>query len=143
MVRGSFFPGRFLACVAVSALLLGGCSSVQVLDTTSRPITLKQLEQRVSVEGLHISFPAGLYLADFKTKIGTYYRATDKLPVTTNGENRSRTGGLYIPSENDPDQRQGAWFDEQDAAPGEYHMRFSAPTQTYRFSQPVPFQRQE
>jgi hypothetical protein len=117
-----------------------GCSSVQVLDASSRPIFVKEVQQRDTTEGMHVSFPSGMYLPDFKTTTGTYYRATDKLVVTTNRENRARTGGLYLPSETDPDQRQGVWFDDQESTPGEFHLRLSAPTATHRFADAVPVQ---
>jgi len=110
---------------------------VQVLDSTATPIILKQAEQRVSAEGFQILFPAGMYVADFKTKTGTYYRAPDKLSLKTDAETRVAIGGVYVPTTADPDQRQGAWLEEKEA--GEFRIKVSGLKRTYRFSEGIAF----
>ena len=123
-------------------LLAAGCADIQVLDSTNRPIRLTQDYERVTAEGARLTFPAGIYSADFKNKLGIYYRSPDKVITRSERENRARTGGIYVPSDADPDQRQGAWFDENDSAPGQIKVKLAAPTRTYRFAEPIPFRAQ-
>jgi hypothetical protein len=91
---------------------------------------------------MRLSFPAGIYVADFRNKSGVYYRSPDKVTAMKDNENRARNGGLYVPSESDPDQRQGAWFDQQESPSKDTHVELAAPTRTYRFDEAVPFQMQ-
>jgi len=119
---------------------LVACTNFQILDSTARPILLPASYERTTIEEVRVRFPQGSYVPDFKTKTGLYYRAPDKLAAIQNGETRGRNGGLYVPSPNDPDQRQGVWFEEQEPSGGEIKAAVAAPTKTYRFSEPISFQ---
>jgi hypothetical protein len=62
---------------------------------------LREVQLRTS-RGLNtISFPAGAYVADFKTKEGIYFRAPTKIVVRALGMNIIRRGGLFVPFSDD------------------------------------------
>jgi hypothetical protein len=119
---------------------LCGCKSVQLADSSIKPIVLKETYQRVS-KGLNtIQFPAGIYQPDFTTKDGVYYRATTHLATSSLGIHTLMRGGLYIPNSSDSDQRQGAWFDQQEGSGGLLTFGMTSPKRTFRFKEPIPFE---
>ena len=123
-----------------------GCKSVQVVNSSDRPIVLKETQRRVSIKGSNtIDFPPGIYQADFKTKDGIYYRAPSRLGCKSLGVQGVMRGGLYLPFPSDPDQRQGAWFDQQGSSGGlggMVGMAATAITRVFRFKEPLPYERQ-
>src|SRR2546422_3397338 len=78
---------EYLLLCFLSAVGLCGCKSVDVADANTPPIVLRETQSRTS-RGLNtISFPAGIYVADFKTKQGIYFRAPTKVIVRALGMN--------------------------------------------------------
>lgn len=142
LFRSSFIPFftlRFLVLM-VGLSVLCGCKSVQLADSTIKPIVLKDTYQRVS-KGLNtIQFPSGVYQPDFTTKDGVYYRASTHLAESALGIHQIMRGGLYIPNSSDSDQRQGAWFDQQESSGGLLGFGLSSPTRTFRFKETIPFE---
>jgi len=68
-----------------------------VADSTTPPIVLKESQKRTSRGLTTISFPAGLYVPDFQTKEGVYYRAPSKIISRALGMNQVLRGGIFIP----------------------------------------------
>jgi len=62
----------------IGAVLLCGCESVQLADSSIKPIVLKQSYERKSSLAT-IQLPAGVYEPDFTTKDGVYYRTSAHL----------------------------------------------------------------
>jgi len=110
-------------------IVLCGCTSVQLADSSIKPIVLKQSYQRVyrgfGLDTIHV--PAGIYQPDFTTKDGVYYSAPTHLTSRWLGDTLLITGGLYIPNPSDSDQRQGIWNDQ-------------SKTDVLRFKEPIPFE---
>ena len=126
--------------ILVTAAFLCGCESVKLADSSLKPIVLKETYQRVS-KGLNtIQFPSGVYQPDFTTTDGVYYRASTHLAESALGIHQIMRGGLYIPNSSDSDQRQGAWFDQQESSGGLLGFGLSSPKRTFRFKEPIPFE---
>jgi len=132
-------PMKFLF-ILIGLSVLCGCESVKLADASIKPIVLKQKYQRVS-NGLNtIQFPAGIYEPDFTAKEGVYYRASTHLGEAALGINTVMRGGLYIPNSSDSDQRQGAWFDQQEGSGGLLSFGLSSPKRTFRFKDSIPYE---
>jgi hypothetical protein len=124
----------------IGVCFLCGCESVQLPDSSIKPIVLKQSYQRVSRGLATIQFPAGVYEPDFTTQDGVYYRAPSHLVDSALGIHTLMRGGLYIPNSSDFDMRQGAWFDQQEGSGGALTFGLSSPKNTYRFENPIPYE---
>src|ERR1043166_8323814 len=118
------------------AIGLTGCTSVQPCAPGTPPIVIQNIERRPSGLG-HVIFPAGIYTPDFQSSKGIYYVAPTKLAAGGFGVSRPMRGGLFIPFHSDSDQRQAAWYDQQDSSGGLFGAAASSTTRLWRFSDAI------
>ena len=128
---------RSLIIVAV-LLLVAGCASVQLTEPGTPSIVVKNQERR-SVGLGHVVLPTGIYVPDFQTKEGVDYLAPTKLAAGGLGVTRPQRGGLFIPHPGRPDQRQAAWFDQQESSAGLLGAAASSTTRLWRLKEPVAY----
>jgi hypothetical protein len=81
------------------ALCLFGCSTpVQQVRPGIQPIVLKAAETKHLAQGGTVSVPAGVYMPDFETEEGVYYRAQGHLIHKIIGITQIFRGGIFIPN---------------------------------------------
>jgi hypothetical protein len=92
-----------------------------------------------------VTFPAGTYMPDFKTKDGVFYRAPSKMVDAAMGGSIkvAKRGGIFIPLPEDKDQSLGVWFDNQDGSGGLIGFGLSSPTKVWRLRDPIEFATQK
>jgi hypothetical protein len=131
---------KLLVLMIGLSVLCVGCESVQPIAENTPSIVIKKPEHRaMNLMGLNVDFPAGVYAPDFQTKEGIYYLAPTMLVWNALGTHRPPRGGLFIPNQSNPDQRQASWLDqEEDAVILTAGM--SSTTRLFRFSEPIPFE---
>ena len=100
-------------------------------------------QERRSVELGHVVFPTGVYVPDFQTTEGIYYLAPTKLAAGGLGISRPQRGGLFIPHPGRPDQKQAAWFDQEESSGGLLGAGVSSTTRLWRFKEPVAYEIQK
>jgi hypothetical protein len=104
--------------LALAAFILAAaCANrPQVIESGVAPISLEKMQVGRISTNESVIFPAGMYLPDFKTDEGTFYRSPSALLHTApnRGTNAPLAGGLFLPFPGKPDQRQGAWFENRD-----------------------------
>jgi hypothetical protein len=108
---------RYLAFALL--IVAGGCANrPQVIESGVAPILLDKARVAQIDANETVTFPAGMYLPDFKTDEGTYYRSPSKLLHTApnRSSNAPLPGGLFVPFPGKPDQRQGVWFENRDGS---------------------------
>jgi len=134
---------NFVFCVlACPALILAGCgTTLQVIDQGSPPLVLKTAQESHFYITDLVTFPAGVYTADFKTAAGTFYRAPSKIIHSVIGGSfkNARPGGIFIPRADDPDRRPGVWFDQQEASGGLLGYAASSPTKVSRLRDAISY----
>jgi len=130
--------------ILLFAFFAGGCSTIQLADPSIKPIVLKESYKRpfagVYVGGVQI--PPGVYLPNFVTKKGVYYRAPSHLIGGLGNMNTLIRGGLYVPNSSDSDNRHGVWYDNQEAMAGLIGYYLTRPESVYRLKEQVPFETQ-
>ena len=122
------------------AVLVVGCKSVQPIAANTPAIVVKKPEHRPTVLGGSVDFPVGVYSPDFQTDKGIYYLAPTKLVVNGLGMHRPKRGGLFLPHQNNPDQRQGMWLDQEEGSGGLFGAGASSTTRLWRFDVPLPLE---
>ncbi len=132
--------------VALLTLLIAGCATtLEVIDTNVPPIILDKSQQAHFYITDVVTFPAGTYTPDFKTKDGVFYRAPSKMIHSVMGGSMktAKRGGIFIPLPEDKDQSLGVWFDHQDASGGGLFAAasfgLSSPTTVLRLRDPIAF----
>ena len=127
---------------AILTLLVAGCSTtLQVIDTNIPPLVLDKAQQGHFYITDVVTFPAGTYIPDFKTKNGVFYRAPSKMVHSAIGGSVkvAKRGGIFIPIPNDKDQRTGVWFDHQEGSGGLIGFGLSSPTKVWRLRDQIEF----
>lgn len=130
-----------IICLAL-AVLLSGCMSTTVVNSTIKPIVVKEPCRRSHFGG-SFELPPGVYEPDFQSEQGVYYRAPAKLVNHALGMNVVQRGGLFIPFPKSKDQRQGAWIDHQEGGGGLLGFGTTSNKRIFRFSEPVPYETQK
>ncbi len=128
--------------IVILLLLVAGCASIQLTEPGTPSIVVKSQERR-SVGLGHVVLPTGVYVPDFQTKEGIYYLAPTKLAAGGLGISRPQRGGLFIPHPGRPDQRQAAWFDQQESSAGLLGAGASSTTRLWSFKEPVAYEVQK
>jgi hypothetical protein len=85
------------------------------------------------------TLPAGVYMPDFKTDEGIYYRAPSKIVTGGLGMKLLVRGGIFVPSPAEKDQRLGVWWDQQNQSGGILDKAVSSPTNVHRFDERLVF----
>jgi hypothetical protein len=135
-----------LLLASVFALLIAGCATtLQVIDTNVPPIVLEKSQQGHFYITDVVTFPAGTYTADFKTKDGVFYRAPSKMVHSVMGGSMkaAKRGGIFIPLPEDKDQRLGVWFDHQEGSGGLIGYGLSSPTKVWRLRGSIEYEIQK
>jgi hypothetical protein len=126
--------------------LLAGCATtLQVIDTNVPRLVLDKAQQGHFYITDVVTFPAGTYTPDFKTKDGIFYRAPSKMVHAVMGGSikAARRGGIFIPFPEDNDQRLGVWFDHQEGSGGLIGYGLSSPTKVWRLRDPMEYATQK
>jgi hypothetical protein len=131
---------KFLFLALLTAVFTS-CASVQPCEPDTPSIVLKKVERRPSGLG-HVAFPAGIYTPDFQSSYGVYYVAPRKLAAGGFGIGRPMRGGLFIPFPSESDQRQAAWYDQQENAGGLLLSAATSTTRLWRFNVPIQYETQ-
>ena len=127
--------------LALGLAVLGfGCTTATVVDSGVKPVVLREVQTRKSLGINTIHLPKGVYEPDFQTSEGVYYRAPAKIACDSLGINQVLRGGLFVPFESAKDNRQGAWFDQQESSGGLFGFAASSNKRVYRFKVPVEFE---
>lgn len=135
----SIFKTGLLACLALIFVSCG--TTLQVIDQNTAPLVLDSSQQSHFYITDVVTFPAGVYGADFKTEAGTFYRAPSKMihSVVGGSFKAARRGGIFIPRPDDSDTRPGVWFDQQEASGGLLGYAASSPTKVSRLRDPIRY----
>ena len=131
-------------CLLFTSLLLlatGCATTLQVVDTNFPPLVLDKAQQGHFYMTDVVTFPAGTYTPDFKTKDGIYFRAPSKMIHSVMGGSmkNARRGGIFVPTSEDKDRRLGVWFDHQEGSGGLIGFGLSSPTKIWRLRDPIEY----
>lgn len=135
---------KTLRLLSASLLLFftGCATTLQVVDTNIPSLVLDKEQQGHFYITDVVTFPAGTYTPDFKTKDGIFYRAPSKMVHSVIGGimKAAKRGGIFIPFNEDKDQRLGVWFDHQEGSGGLISYGLSSPTKVWRLRDQIEYQ---
>lgn len=89
----------------LTLVVAGGCSTnIKQVRPEIQPIVLKQAQTKHLAQGGTVAVPAGIYIPDFETDEGVYYRAQGHLIHRIIGITQVFRGGIFVP--NPPTERE-------------------------------------
>ena len=133
----------YLLSIVLAIITLSGCKTIEIsLPSPNTPAIKLNHAQTVELERpVKIDFPSGIYIPEFQTAEGIYYKCPTKIiehaPLVGSSVRR---GGLFIPFENHSDQKQGLWLDHEELGGGVIVQAITLPHRIYKFKNNLEYE---